>query len=63
MRLARRVDIGQIRQISQKMGKLWSPEETSHIEFEGNFLPQVYVANAKNSLDAEALHRYNIFFF
>ncbi len=29
MRLDRRVDMGQIRQISQKMGKLWSPVVTS----------------------------------
>ncbi len=27
MKLDRRVDMRQIRQISQKMGKLWSPEE------------------------------------
>ena len=36
-------------------------QETSHIKFEGNFLPQVFLENAKNSPDAEVLHRYNIF--
>ena len=32
------------------------------MEFEGNFLPQVYLENAKTSLGAEGHHHYNIFF-
>ncbi len=38
-------------------------QETSHMEFEGNFPPQVYVENAKISFDVEVLHNYNIFFW
>ncbi len=35
--------------------------ETSHIEFEAYFSPQLNLENAKNSLDVEGPHQYNIF--
>ena len=37
-------------------------QQISHIEFEDNFPPQVYLENDKSSLCAEGPHHYNIFF-
>ncbi len=42
----------------------WQPDsETSHIEFEVYFPPYLILENAKNSLDVEGPHHYNIFFW
>ena len=37
-------------------------QETSHIEFEAYFSPQLNIENAKISMDVEGPDRYNIFF-
>ena len=37
-------------------------QKTSHIEFEVYFPPQLNLENAKNSLDVEGPHHYNMFF-
>ncbi len=36
-------------------------QETSHIEFDVHFPPQLNLGNVKNSLDVEGPHHYNIF--
>ncbi len=38
-------------------------QETSRIEFEVYFPPQLNLENAKNSMDVEDPHHYNIFFW